>query len=83
MTHAYKRNSKVRRKIKQKIGERDGWTCHICGQPIDQTLPPGHEMQGSIDHLTPRRQGGTGDRDNVRMSHHRCNHERDAAERNR
>ena len=54
-------------------------TCWICGQPVDKTLtgPEGP----SVDHVIPRRDGGTNQLDNLRLAHLRCNSARQAGER--
>lgn len=48
-------------------------TCILCGQPIDDTLPPRHRMALTIEHLTPIARGGRHDLDNIDFAHWGCN----------
>lgn len=50
----------------REIAERDGWTCHLCGLPVD-------EAAASMDHLVPLSEGGPHSRENVKLAHHLCN----------
>lgn len=55
------------------LGERDGWSCHLCTEPVDKTLP-GTAAQGpTVDHLVPLSKGGTDEFDNVALAHRACN----------
>jgi 5-methylcytosine-specific restriction endonuclease McrA len=47
--------------------------CHICGQPIDYTLPHDDPDSYVVDHLTPLDRGGTDTLDNKGAAHRRCN----------
>jgi 5-methylcytosine-specific restriction endonuclease McrA len=50
--------------------------CHLCGQPIDQTLPRNHRypLSSSVDELTPIAYGGDPlDPANLAESHRVCN----------
>lgn len=55
------------------IGNRDRWRCHLCGHPVDSTLPGRHPMGPTRDHLVPVSAGGMDDPANVRLAHQRCN----------
>jgi hypothetical protein len=61
------------------IGERDGWTCRLCGEPVPRpeqvTNPRSRWMRPVLDHVVPLapRFGGTHVRGNVRLAHARCN----------
>lgn len=48
-------------------------TCILCGQPIDDSLPPRHPASHTIEHLTPIARGGRHDLDNIDFAHWRCN----------
>ena len=48
-------------------------TCILCGQPIDETLPPRHPMSRTLEHITPIAQGGTHNLDNLDLAHYSCN----------
>jgi 5-methylcytosine-specific restriction endonuclease McrA len=48
--------------------------CHICGRPVDKDLPYLDPWSPVIDEIIPVSKGGNPyDRDNVRLSHRRCN----------
>lgn len=53
--------------------EAGNHSCILCGQPIDDTLPPNHPMSRTLEHLTPISRGGTHDIDNLDFAHFRCN----------
>ena len=55
------------------ISERDGWTCHICGEPIDRRAIAPHPKSATMDHVVPLALGGTHTRDNVQLAHFLCN----------
>jgi hypothetical protein len=55
-----------RRARRQRIAERDGWICGICGAPIARA-------QLHIDHIVPVCRGGTSDASNLQAAHARCN----------
>lgn len=48
-------------------------SCLLCGQPIDDSLPPRHPMSRTLEHVTPIARGGTNDIDNIDFAHHSCN----------
>ena len=51
--------------------------CHLCGQPIDLTLPGTVPAGPTVDHLTPRSHGGrVYDINNCRPAHKSCNSSR-------
>lgn len=62
------------------IYARDSWTCHLCAEPVDPSLPYNDPWAASLDHLTPRALGGTHDDDNLRLAHRWCNAVREQAE---
>lgn len=55
------------------IFERDGWTCGICGEPIDPTIAYPSPLSKSIDHIIPVSKGGSHTRANVQAAHLACN----------
>jgi 5-methylcytosine-specific restriction endonuclease McrA len=55
------------------LGARDGWTCGICGLPVDKTVQYPARMAPTIDHVTPISHGGRHRWDNVQLSHFACN----------
>ena len=51
-----------------------GRPCHICGLPIDPSLPAGHPLCFELDELVPVSKGGRADvMENVASSHRCCN----------
>lgn len=58
------------------IYERDNWTCQICAQPVDRTLPFNDDWAPSLDHITPRSKGGDHSDANLRLAHRLCNAKR-------
>ena len=51
-----------------------GAPCHICGLPIDYSLPGGHPLSYELDELVPVSKGGSPiDPSNVAPSHRCCN----------
>ena len=66
------RRTELRRWLKAQ-----GRPCHICGRPIDYSLPPGHPMSFEVDELVPVSKGGNPlDRRNVDAAHRICNQRR-------
>lgn len=48
--------------------------CWLCGWVVDQTLPRGHPLSRTADHLVQLRHGGAPtDRANLRLAHMLCN----------
>lgn len=54
--------------------------CHVCGGPINLTLPPGDPMSWTCDHLDARSRYGNKvpDITRVRPAHRSCNSRRGA-----
>jgi len=63
----------VRSSMFSVISERDEWTCHICGEYVDDSLPSYSRMSPSLDHVIPLSKGGTDDPKNLKLSHFICN----------
>jgi 5-methylcytosine-specific restriction endonuclease McrA len=57
----------------EEIFQRDGWTCHICQEPIDQTAKFPDPRSASLDHVVPLSKGGKHSRDNCAAAHLFCN----------
>lgn len=60
------------------LGERDNWTCTLCGDPVDRNLQWPAPMSKSRDHIVPKSMGGTLERSNLRLAHLGCNSSRKA-----
>jgi 5-methylcytosine-specific restriction endonuclease McrA len=57
-----------------KLAERDGWACHLCGEPIDPRAKG--KRKATLDHVLPRSHGGTGALSNLKLAHESCNQAR-------
>lgn len=57
---------------------RDGWVCHLCGDPIDPKLKWPARMCATVDHVLPIFHGGKDELDNVAAAHWKCNHTKGA-----
>lgn len=55
------------------ISIRDEWTCHLCGEQIDESLPRQAKMGASLDHVLPISKGGTDHPENLKLAHFICN----------
>ena len=60
------------------LGERDNWTCHLCGEPVPQFTHCIDGQSATIDHIVPLARGGSHTWDNVRLAHRSCNSARGA-----
>lgn len=52
---------------------RDGWTCGICSEPVDQNVRYPDPMSASLDHVVPISLGGNHVAANLRCAHLICN----------
>ena len=70
------RNGNARRKLRARL-RAEGRPCHICGQPIDYSLPSGDPWSFEVDELLPVSRGGNPlDYSNVDAAHRICNQRR-------
>jgi HNH endonuclease len=65
------------------IGDRDGWVCGLCLDPIDRKFAAPDPRSPSIDHVKAIAAGGAHTRDNVRITHLYCNMDRSYIDRPR
>ncbi|MFD4547285.1 HNH endonuclease [Streptomyces sp. NPDC058466] len=56
-----------------RIHERDNWTCHICGDPVDRDATVPDLGAPVLDHVTPVARGGSHTEGNLRTAHFYCN----------
>lgn len=56
-------------KLRHELYERDGWTCHLCGEQIDRDADKNTDFAPSLDHLLPRSQGGSDGPSNLLTAH--------------
>jgi 5-methylcytosine-specific restriction endonuclease McrA len=59
------------------VGDRDGWVCWICENPIAEDVSIDHPERASLDHVVPLRDGGPNANENLRIAHACCNESRD------
>jgi 5-methylcytosine-specific restriction endonuclease McrA len=59
--------------VRGEIFERDGWSCGICGEPVDRALVSPNPGAATIDHVVPLSAGGPDTPENVRLAHFGCN----------
>lgn len=55
------------------LGNRDGWICWLCEQPVDAVLAYPDPMMASYDHVLPVSRGGGDGWDNLKLAHLVCN----------
>lgn len=72
------RATPVSRKVRLSVYERDGWTCQLCGDPVDPNLHPNHRFGATLDHIVCQSWTNTPDHspENLRLSHRSCNSKR-------
>ena len=69
-------NGSRRSKLRKQVAA-EGMPCHICGRPINYSLPPGDPMSFELDEIIPVSRGGDPlDRGNVAPAHRICNQKR-------
>lgn len=69
-------NGNARRNVRAWLKDQ-GLPCHLCGQPIDYTLPARHPLSFEVDEIVPVSKGGSPiDRANVAPAHRICNQRR-------
>jgi hypothetical protein len=61
--------------LRNEILERNGFTCQLCGAGPGDTDPfnPSRKVRLHIDHIIPISQGGTNDKNNLRVVCSACN----------
>jgi len=57
-----------------RAAEKQGWLCHWCGRPM--TTDPNTDLQVSLDHLTPKHNGGVTRPGDYVAAHRKCNSDR-------
>ena len=56
------------------LGDRDNWTCGICGKPAPKELRgKDHPLAPTIGHIVPLSRGGDYRESNLRCEHYSCN----------
>ena len=62
-------------RVRQRVYERDAWTCQLCLDPVDATLPHSDIWSASLDHIICRSWVDEADHSesNLRLAHRWCN----------
>lgn len=55
------------------IYQRDGWTCHICGDPVDRDAVVPDLAAPVLDHVVPLARRGRHEEGNLKTAHFYCN----------
>lgn len=63
----------VERVFRQKVFERDDWTCRICNKPVDRAAEVPASLAPTVDHIVPLALGGEHAYRNVQTAHFICN----------
>ena len=62
------------KQVRLKVADRDGWECHRCLMPIDQSLAWPHPLAMVVDHYpVSRLDGGPPIASNLKAAHSLCN----------
>jgi 5-methylcytosine-specific restriction endonuclease McrA len=70
---ARRRDAFVANVHRRQILERDGFTCQLCGDPLDMGQQVPHPDAPTIDHVVPLAAGGTHEPSNAQAAHFWCN----------
>lgn len=70
----YRSSANAPKSLRRRIGERDGWICHRCGEASDPALNWPHPLAPVADHYPiSRAAGGPAIQANLRIAHSMCN----------
>ena len=70
------RDKRTVARMRRRVLAACGRVCHLCGQPIDTSLPQYDPLCYEVDHVVPVDLGGTTTLANCRPSHRTCNRAR-------
>lgn len=64
--------------VRWMYARRDGFVCHLCGGPVNESLSAGlnPDFDPSMDHVKPRSLGGSDYPSNIKCAHISCNKSR-------
>ena len=57
----------------EEVAERDSFTCYLCGDLVDMSLPRTSRFGATLDHVIPISKGGVDSLDNLKLAHWVCN----------
>ena len=63
----------ARPKWRQRVFDRDGWTCYLCHDLVDQDARSPEPWSPVVDHVVPLARGGAHSSGNWRCAHFICN----------
>jgi hypothetical protein len=64
---------RVSKAARLRIHERDDWTCHICGDPVNRDAVVPELDAPTLDHVIALAAGGSHSEDNLKTAHFYCN----------
>lgn len=70
---ARKKDAYVEHVYRQRVFERDKWTCQLCKLKVNRRAVVPHPQAPVIDHVIPLASGGTHEPANVQCAHFICN----------
>ena len=76
-----RKNARMRRSQRQRVIERDGLTCYICGRSVRDDVPEHHPRRATLDHVVAVCEGGETVDANLRVCCYACNQERGRKQR--
>ncbi len=66
---------RTKRNRRERVLATHGRVCWICGESIGEE-PAGHPRALTLDHVTPKGEGGGNEESNLRPAHFACNYAR-------
>jgi hypothetical protein len=73
LRRALQRDLEAARVSRIGIYQRDGWTCHICGDPVDRDAVVPDLAAPVLDHVVPLARRGRHEESNLKTAHFYCN----------
>ncbi len=55
------------------VGERDGWRCWLCDEPVDRSMPSGDPRGPSVDAVVTKAKAKRSGPEEERLAHAGCN----------
>ena len=73
LRHDRRRAGAGERIYRARVFARDGWTCRLCGDPVDRLAVVPDPLAATLDHILPLALGGAHAYANVQTAHFICN----------